>query len=243
MGGERPPRVSAPRRSKGARRASGPPSERLVIGVLLGFFGLLAICVVGAIMWSAGRGSSAPPAVVDYEAYRASWESAMAKAGVEATFPVSPVYVEEVQASGLQSLSATFTADEVTALVVMYRFDYPVDGGFVSLIRPSVSFPSPGWVSVSGRLAYQGSSYAIQASAPASMHQGRLELDTGSAELVAEGFNVDGERRDQAMRMVGTYVEAFVEGAPRLRIERAEVVEGGVRVVGTAPKRLMNPAR
>jgi hypothetical protein len=233
-----PPAQRTPSQRTQPRRTR---AERIVIWTLVAVFGAMVVGLVALVLWSLGR-ESPPPAVADYEEYRPAWESAMAKAGVEATFPVVPVDVHDLQVSGYRSLSATFTADEITALATMYRYSYETPEGTVSLLRPEIGFPSSGRVSVSARLVYQGSGYDLRGSIDAAIENGQLELDPTSAELQAAGFTVEGERREQAVRAVEEYARELLTAAPRLTILEAGIVEGAVHVEGAAPQRILNPA-
>lgn len=215
-------------------------SERLTLAILLGSFALIFIAVIGVVVWAAGR-ETAPPPVFDYEAYRPAWESAMAKAGVEATFPVVPVEIDTLETSGFRSLDATFTAEEISALAAMYRYTYESPQGTVSLLRPEIGFPEAGRVSVSARLVYQGSGYSVRGAVDATMASGALVFDEDSAVLVASGFQVEDEQLRQALGAVVIYIEELLTAAPRLTVLDAEIVEGAVHVYGAAPREIRDP--
>jgi hypothetical protein len=163
----------------------------------------------------------------------------MAKAGVEATFPVVPVDIEDLQVSGFQSLSATFTTDEITALATMYRYAYESPGGSISVLRPTIGFPSPGRVSVAARLVYQGSGYDFSGSMDATIADGRLQFEPDGARLTAAGFDVRGERLEQAVRAVEVYVDELLDAVPRLTVVSAEIATDSVHIEGAVARRVL----
>ncbi len=204
----------------------------LIVGLVIGF----------ALVINANKPEPQGAVAVTYESYQTAWESAMAKAGVEATFPVDPVNLADVQATGMQDFSATFTAEEITALLVMYPFEYDSKEGTVALQDSDVSFPAPGRGGFTGRLAAQGSRYKVQAEAPVALEGGKIAVSSEGSVLKVEGFGVGGDKRDQALAFVEDYLNALLAAAPRLTITSAEIVEGGVQVDGTCPVSLEHPA-
>lgn len=217
--------------------------QRVTLMVIVGSFVLIIALVVGfALFVNANRPEPKGPAVVTFDSYEADWTSAMAKAGVEATFPVEPVALTDLEADGMHPFSATFTAEEISALLTMHPFAYEINGGEVSLQRPVIGFPAPGLGSFAGKLVYGTTGYSARAEAPASYAVGAIVIDAADASLTVEGFGVGGERRDQAIGAVEDYLNALVRAAPRLTVERAEITAQGLEVEGIAPDRLIFPA-
>jgi hypothetical protein len=224
--------------------ASGDTKRRRVIATVsvVAALALLIGGLVWLVIWAQGRERPAPVRAEPFEQYRPAWESAMRKAGVEATFPAGPVDLSAVRATGATPFSADFTAEEVAALMTVYRFDYEAQGaGTVSVRRPSVEFPEAGWGRLSGRLLFDGSAYKARLEAPATFEDGEVVVGSAGSGLTVEGFSVGGERKTQAVAMVEIYLNALVRAAPGLSVERARIEAGSLRVEGVAPSRLEHP--
>jgi hypothetical protein len=165
----------------------------------------------------------------------------MAKAGVEATFPAGPVDITQVSPSGSVPFEATFTAEEITALLNVYRYQADLTGQSVSFTRASAAFPRPGVGALSGTLSAGGSNYSAEIEGPVTYTATGID-SPGATSLKVEGFNVGGERRRQASDAVISYLNLYVRAAPGLTIEDARVVADGVYVKGSAPALLEHPA-
>lgn len=205
--------------------------------------GTFLLLIGGLIAWAiwVSSGNEPPRQIVpDFGQYRAGWESAMRKAGVEATFPAGPVELTGVRATGMHSFSATFTAEEITALLNVYRFSRAVQGREVSILEADVAFPAAGQASLTGRLGVDRTSYRAIISAPVSYSNGAVR-SSGPARLRVSGFDVGGARLRQAMTAVLGYVNAYVKAAPGLVVTKAEIIEGGLYVEGSAPYSLEHP--
>lgn len=195
--------------------------------------------IVGLIVWAIGVSRSSETEGNTVDRYRTDYESAMQKAGVEATFPGQIVDLSDVDATGAQPFEATFTADEVTALLSIYRYQGGGDTAEMAVTEAQVSFPSAGQVKLSGRIVYQGSGYSATIEAPVT-YDGSID-SPGATSLNVSGFNVSGEQRKQATSAVVDYFNGMLSAAPGLRVEQAQIVEGGVQVTGTAPVTIEQP--
>lgn len=226
---------SAPSRGKRARIIA------IVVVVLVALVGGL----VAFTMWAMRSGEQRQEAKVAEreDARRTAWESAMRKAGVDAAYPGRQVPLTEIQASGSQPLSATFTAEEITALLQVYPYETSVAGTDVELRDVTLRFPAEGTAAIEGELAAQGSVYSAEAQAPVSYQRGEVNIDEGEADLSVEGFGVSGSRKRQALAAVSAYFSAMLEAAPGLTVESARITAEGVEVVGTAPVRLEHPGQ
>lgn len=210
--------------------------QRITIVVIVTSLVLIVAAAIGfALLVNANRPETGGTVVQTYDAYREAWESAMAKASVEATFPAEPIALQDLRATGMHEFSATFTGEELSALLTMHPFEYEVGDSSVSLQSPSVSFPAEDTGSFDGRLSYAGSRYRARAEGPVRYAGGSIEIDADASELSVEGFGVGGDRRDQALRMVARYLNALLAAAPQLTVDSARIVEGGVEVSGMAP--------
>ncbi|MDZ4169674.1 MAG: hypothetical protein U1E26_08465 [Coriobacteriia bacterium] len=201
---------------------------------------LALVVLVGWALWVGTRQDAAPPAP-SFDRFRSPWESAMAKAGVEATFPAGPAKLTELIPSGRRAFEATFTAQEISALLNVYRHSEDVAGADVQVDAVGVTFSSPAQVELAGSILTGGSRYTAVAKGPA-RYAGRRITSTGLSALTVEGFAVGGQRRDQAGAALVEYFNAYLDAAPGLSVGSAEIVDGGVVVTGFAPASIQNPS-
>jgi len=206
--------------------------------IVLLFGGMLAL-----VQWAQSRRVARQPTsqAADFADYRGPWASAMAKAGVEATFPAGPVELTELEASGRKDFSATFTPEEIAALVAVYHYSSDAFGAGVAFSDLKILFPEPGRGSLEGKIHLDGSTYKVSASAPTSYVNGSIVLRLQGAELRVEGFGVGGDRKTQAIQSLSAYLNALLDAAPGLDVESAEITAEGVSVKGAAPTSLENP--
>ncbi len=248
MNDERTP-ADSPDRQPAAEQPSpaAPPARTatarhrtlwIVLGILAAVLFLGAL--VGVVVWGLNRPGPTPiTGAAAVAPYAAAWTSAMKKAGVEATLPAEPTDITALQAAGQHDFSATFTAEEITALVNVYRYappDQPVTLGSVS-----VRFPQAGNGVLRGSAVISGSSYSAELAGPAGYENGSI-VPQGDISVSVEGFGVGGERAQQAIQATFDYLNQFLREAPGLTIESAEITAEGLSVTGKAPDVLTNPA-
>lgn len=211
--------------------------------VVLGIVALSVLLGVAGLTWwaIAQRGRPTPAGEgPGFEQYRQGWESAMAKAGVEATFPPGPVSVQDVVVQGRAPFDATFTAEEIGALLNVYTFESPIGNTTVSVSGVDVAFPQAGVASIDARLAADNAVYSVSITLPLE-HSAKGISSSGATDLEAEGFSVGGERRRQASDALVAYLNLYLRAAPGLVVERAEILEGSVSVTGMAPVTIEHP--
>ena len=215
----------------GARRAGHWITTVALVSVVLG----AAVFVSYAVR----TGKTSPPQVEppSFTRFEAAWSSAMAKAGVEATFPVEPVDITRLRASGRRSFEATFTAEEISALLNVYRFETVIEKARVSIGEADVSFPAAGVAAIDAVLFSGDSGYRMRAEGPLT-HANAEMRSKGLSSLNIEGFNVGGSKRVRAGKAVVRYLNELLDEAPGLTVDSAEIIEGAVRVRGWAPVRL-----
>jgi len=204
---------------------------------------VLLVAVVALVVWAATFSNSTPPQRTGpgFERFEPGWSSAMAKAGVEATFPAGPVDLTQVSPTGSEPFEATFTAEEITALLNVYRYDADLSGQSVSFARAQADFPKPGVGALAGTLSAQGSRYSAEIEGPVTYSATGID-SPGATSLKVEGFTIGGVRRRQASDAVIAYLNLYLRAAPGLTIEDARIVADGVYVKGSAPARLEHPA-
>jgi hypothetical protein len=218
--------------------ATPPPRRRRWIGWVIGI--VSAIVVIGVlaavVVWATGRGKTTQV----FSEYRTPFESAMAKAGTTAAFPAAPVELSGVSATGSHPFKATFTAEEVTALVNVFPWTTELQGTSVAVSGVTVGFPSAGIGSLRARVKVNGSSYGGTLQGPVDYKSGSI-TSPGATKVVAEGFTVTGDRAQQATEMLLLYLNAYLKAAPGLTVDTAEITMTGVDVSGTAPDSLSLP--
>lgn len=205
-----------------------------VVGVVITL--LVVGALAGVVVWALGRNKTAPV----FSAYRADFDSAMAKTKTQATFPNAPVELTRVSASGSHPFEATFTAQEVTALVNVFQSTSDIQGSSVAVSGVSIGFPSAGTANLRARVKVDGSSYSGSLQAPVEYQSG-LITSTGATKVLAEGIPVGGDRAKQATELLLVYLNAYLDAAPGLQVETAAVTADGARVSGTAPDSISTP--
>jgi hypothetical protein len=200
----------------------------------------IALLVVGAlsgvVVWALGRGAK----TADFSSYRPGFESAMAKAKTRATFPGTSVELADVTAAGSHHFEDTFTAEEITALANVFLWTTSIQQTSVDVSGVTVGFPSAGTASLHARVKVNGSSYSGTLVGPVAYEAGAI-TSPGATKVVAEGIPVGGDKAKQATDMLLLYLNAYLEAAPGLRVDTAQVTGDGVHVSGTAPDSLSLP--
>jgi hypothetical protein len=217
-----------------------PKRSRRGLWIAIGILSAVLVVggLVGIVVWSLGQNDAPPSSAELLASYRDAWASAMKKASVEASFPAEPVDITALKAAGQHDFEATFTAEEITALVNAYR--YAPSGQAVTLREVSVRFPAAGQGALSCSAVINGSGYSAELAGPAGFENGQI-VPQGQISVSVEGFGVGGERARQAVEAAFGYLNEFLAAAPGLTVESAEITAEGVRVKGTAPDVLYNP--
>lgn len=221
------------------RREEALARFRAVVIVVLALF----VIALAIIVWIAFTSDGAEPAAPTNAivVYHDDWESAMRKAGVTADFPDAPVSLTQLEATGRHRFSATFSEDEVAALLSVYRFESRVYGDRAALDHVEVDFPKAGYARLTGRVTLRGDPYLAYAAAPVRYDGEHIVIEQELAQLSVEGISVGGRQRERVVSMVSTYVNDLLVAAPGLSVKQAAIVPGGVRVVGSAPDSIGNP--
>lgn len=205
--------------------------------IALTVVGIVAVLVAGTV-WLVRL--TAEPVASQAELRRAAYESAMRKAGVDATMPPEPVDLRLIETFGSHSFDATFTAAEIAALLNTYPFTSAVRGTAVSLGAVRLAFDDPGVVSMRGRLSAGDQSFSARLTAPATWSATGLS-STGITELKVSGIEPDAEQTAQASAAMVAYFNDLIRAAPGLVVRKASIVEGGVAVSGDAPDTISHP--
>lgn len=221
--------------------ASGTPEPRrrhtgLIVAIVLSLLaiGLLAL-VVFVVLGARDGGSGA-----NASATKASYESAMRKAGVTAAYPGRPVALTGVTPRGSHPFSATFSADEIAALFNTFPYESDVAGARIALRNIALALPGPGTAQLAASVTANGGTYSGAVTLPLAFSAGRI-TSTGATALTVEGINgSDGQRAQAGSALVG-YFNAYLAAAPGLTIESASITADGVTVTGTAPDSLTLP--
>ena len=197
------------------------------------FVGLIG----GAVFWSLSRKQSG---AIDPAATRSAFSSAMRKAGVAATSPSSALELTTVRASGAHPFSATFSPDELAALLNTFVHSAPVSGSQISMRNVRMQLAGADSLQLSASVVVDGSTYSGVVNAPVAFTNGEV-TSSGATAATAEGIPLNSGQRAQITRALVGYANAYLAAAPGLKITSAKVVTGGVAVTGIAPDRLTLP--
>ena len=196
-------------------------------GAIVALLLVVALAAFG-VWWATWARTPSTPASMGQNAF----ESAMRKAGVSAGEPASPIALTAIKPTGSHHFDATFTGDELAALMSAFTYA-PASGQRFALSHVGVSFESD-TVSISGTVNASGNSYSGTMSAPVAYESGRIVL-SGTPSVTAEGLSIGGAQAQQATTLVLGYVNGYLDAAPGLNIESATATANGAHVVGTAP--------
>ena len=205
------------------------PSKRglyIGIGVSVAFLAVVA----GSVVWALGSAKTSAPAASVAPAF----ESAMRKAGVTAEYPADPVELTSVVPSGAHPFSATFSADEIAALLSTLQYTANVDGTEIVMRSATMEFPEPGVSFLRAKVEVQGTPYSATLVAPVAFEDGKI-TSQGATKATAEGFSLNASRRAQLTDGVITYANEYLSSAPGLTVESAEITADGLVVTGRAP--------
>jgi hypothetical protein len=211
------------------------PRRRIGCWVAAGLVVLVVAAAAGVSAWAVLGRRPHPAATASGGA--SAFASAMSKAGVSASLPRSPVPLGSITAQGSHAFDATFSGEELAALMNAFTFETTLNGVTLSLSRVAISFGGGTTVSLSGQVNASGSSYSGTVSAPAAYEGGRIML-TGAASVNAEGMPIGGAQAQQATTLLLAYANSYLAAAPGLHVDTAVVTPQGVHVQGTAPDSL-----
>ena len=201
----------------------------------------LILTGIGVLVLWQHRAESAPSGH-PFSRHQDAWASALDKTGVESDgYPPGPVALEELAAIGAQEFSATYTPEEVSAILTVYRYQPDAFSGNVMLDRIVVDFPEDGRATIDGRVTLRGNAYNVHAEADVAYRDDLVVISEEGAQFSVEGFSVGGAQRTQAIEAVSEYLNSMLAATPGLTIKSARIVEGGVRVEGIAPQRIEHP--
>ena len=201
----------------------------------------LAVLMLGGVVWLVIWSLHGGGTATNSPAVQSAFASAMKKAGVSASYPTAaPVDLTTVKATGSHHFSATFTGDEVSALLDTFSYSAETAGMQVSISRATIAFPAPGTIRLDGQINANGGSYAGAVVAPVTYSAGAVH-STGATTLSVEGIAVSAGQRATASGALVDYANSLLGAAPGLVIDTATITAGGVSVTGTAPDSIGYP--
>ena len=201
----------------------------------------IALLMVGGLVWLVmssihGRGS-----VTDSAAVQAAFASAMKKAGVSAAYPAAaPVGLTTVIATGSHPFSATFTPEEIGALLDTFSYKASVAGMEISIAQATVAFPSPATIQLDAQVSANGSNYSGSLVAPVTYANGQVG-SSGATKLTVEGIGANDAQKSQVTDALVLYANSLLAAAPGLKVDSATIEADGLHVSGTAPDSLSYP--
>ena len=204
---------------------------------------LIALLLLGVVVWLvfAARGGSGGHARAGSLAVQTPFASAMQKAGVKASYPAkAPVSLTGVVATGSHQFTATFTPDEIAALIDTFSYTADVAGMQISMSNATMTFPSPGTVHLAANVTANGGSYSGELTAPVTYSAGEIR-SSGVTELSVEGISANAAQKGQVSDALVLYANSLLSAAPGLTIESASIEGDGLHVSGVAPDSLAYP--
>ena len=226
---QKPP--AAPTTATAAPRP--PRRKRSWIGWTVGL--LVALLIVGGLAWLIWSQRSPQSAASTSKANASAFASAMKKAGVSAPAdPASPVDLATVTAQGSHRFDATFTGEELSALMNSFPHAVTVGNAPMSLSDVTIQIDESGVMTLSGHVSSQGNSYSGQASGEVAFEGGEVVAPTPLT-VSAEGFTLNGNQAQQATQLLLAYANGYLAAAPGLTIATATPTPSGVHATGTAP--------
>ena len=193
--------------------------------------------VVGTVVWALSR---SPAGAIDSAKTRSAFDSAMHKAGTTASFPDAPVELTTLRASGGHPFSATFSDDELAALLNTYTHTATVAGSKISMRAVTLRLAGDGAARISATVDVDGSAYGGAVTGPIGFTNG-LVTSPGATSASAEGFALNAGQRAQITGPLLGYFNAYLSAAPGLKVGTANVTPDGFAVTGIAPDRIEVP--
>jgi hypothetical protein len=230
-----PPQPPATPPGSVAAGTPDPGRKRTAI-ILTIVLSVIAVAFVAFVVWlvmATTKGSSG----TSDAATKAAYASAMQKAGVNAPYPGGQIAIASATPSGSHPFAATFTPEEIAALLNTFAFESDAAGMRISLRNVSLSSPASGVVKLSANVTANGGTYGGEVTLPLTFAAGRLD-STGVTDLMVEGISANDGQKAQAGGALVDYFNAYLAAAPGLKIESATLGADGVRVSGTAPDSL-----
>ena len=228
------------------RAAATPDGEpgRMPRGVVVAIVtAVIALLFLGVVVWLvfAVRSSSGPKSGAGSPAAVSAFESAMHKAGVKASYPSkAPVELTLVTPTGSHPFSATFTADEIAALIDTFSYTADTAGMQIAITRANMSFPAPGTVKLDAQVTANGGTYSGSLSAPVTFEGGQVII-RGVSDLTVEGISANAAQKGQVRDALTTYANSLLSAAPGLTVDTASIQADGLHASGTAPDSLSYP--
>lgn len=222
-----------------ATAAPGPAPKRgrgcLIAGVLTVVVVLFALG--GFVWWSVlrpGASGTTGGTAIGSAAETSAFASAMRKAGVRApTAPKSPVDLTSLKTAGEHPFQATFTPDELAALLRAFSYT-PTSGMSMRLNVQSLSQTGGGNLRLTGDVTASGTSYGGWIEGPVSFTNGKI-VSAGAFTANTGGLTIQGSQAAQAAGVLVGYLNDYIAAAPGLTVGSAAVTADGIHVTGTAP--------
>jgi hypothetical protein len=195
---------------------------------------LIAMAALGAYFILGQPAKVTPAEKVRTPEVQSAFSSAMKKAKVSAPqAPTTPIEITTVKPIGKHLFEATFSYEELTALLAAFSHaskSAQKAGASVT----SVERADDGDIRVSGQFSMSGMSYTGAIEGPAKYSGGKIAAD-GKVSATMNGFPVPGSQAEQAATLLIRYLNGYLAAAPGLKVDSAEIAEGGIRVTGSAP--------
>ena len=224
--------------------APGPDRKRKHTGAIVAIvLSVIAIALIGVGVWLvvSAKSNSANASRMSAAATQSAFASAMKKAGVTAAYPTSaPVELTTVKSTGSHPFSATFTPDELAALISTFSYTADVAGMQIAIPSATVRFPSPGVASLDARVKANGGDYSGSVTIPVAYANGSV-TSGGATDLTVEGIPANSAQKAQVTDALVLYANSVLHAAPGLAVDSAAITADGLSVTGSAPDSITYP--
>jgi len=223
-----PPTTSTATPEPNRRRRRGWVIAGVAIAIVL-----IALAALVAFFWWQAQ----QPAPVAHPLVNSAVESALRKAHVSAPpIPATTIDLTQIRATGSHHFDATFTYDELVALLSTFTY-LPRSTRGVTFTVNSITQADTGEIKLYGDIASRGMSLRGWIQGPVKFADGKI-APNGDFVANTNGLTVKGSQALRTALIAITYLNAYLRAAPGLKIQSATITSGGIHVVGTAPDRI-----
>ena len=215
----------------GSATPGRPPRKRRVGCWVSAIALIVAVALVAGLWWLIASRAHPQASASSSAAFDTAMTKAMVKAPGE---PATAIDLSTIKARGTHAFDATFTGDELAALLNAFPHEVNAGNTSVALQGVTVALGSNGDLTLSGTVSSGGSAYSGKASGAAAYTNGEV-VAAGPISVQAEGIDLGGAQAATATQLLLAYVNGYLRAAPGLTITSATVSSQGVHVRGLAP--------
>jgi hypothetical protein len=214
----------------------GPNPKRRRSWVVAGVVVAVVLIVLAALALFFWWQAQQPAPIAQHEANGAV-ESALRKARVDApVIPATTIDLAQIKATGSHPFDATFTYDELVALLSTFTY-LPQSARGVNFTVNSLVRTGSGELKVYGDITSRGMSLRGWIQGPVKFSGGKI-VPNGDFVANTNGLTVKGTQALRTALIAIAYLNAYLRAAPGLKVQSATITTAGIHVTGTAPDRI-----